>query len=158
MSRTPANANRSALWEICVLRWRLGRFRPGCARRLPATASAGRRSSPRGPAGPCTAPSAGAKHPAPTPACPGHRRPQTPSQRTPTGANRQTGNITERKDKRPCHPLRSVFWPRAPAVSCLVRTVGSVSPEEEKNMKTGLASKLTRLSAPTRSAERAEDA
>lgn len=77
---------------------------------------------------------------------------------THAGRSKQVGNITEHTDKRPCRPLRSVFWPRAPAVSCLVRTVGSVSPEEEKNMKTGLASKLTRLFAPTRSAERAEAA
>lgn len=44
--------------------------------------------------------------------------------------SKQLLNMEEHKEaQRPCHLLKSGFWPPAPAGSCLVRTVGSASPK-----------------------------
>lgn len=145
---------------MCVpprfLPWRLGRFQPWCAPRPPAVVSADRQSSQHGPADLCTAPSAGAKHPAQTPACPwygGDRHTRSICGHIMTAAH--TRNISTMKTNKPCPPSKCVSWPRAPVESCLVHTVDLISPKGAKhNKESEVTLNVIPLLSPKRSAER----
>ena len=66
----PYDKHSELVSAACVLLWILGIFRPWFEPHPLVATSADRRSSQHEPADLCTAPSAGVKHPALTPACP----------------------------------------------------------------------------------------